>query len=29
LAVKELEEDQLSRYGVIDPVDSGKNYAGQ
>ena len=24
LAVKELEEDQLSRYGVIDPADSGK-----
>ncbi|MBC8257891.1 MAG: UTP--glucose-1-phosphate uridylyltransferase [SAR324 cluster bacterium] len=24
LAVKELEEDQLSRYGVIEPADSGK-----
>ena len=24
LAVKELEEDQLHRYGVIDPADSGK-----
>ena len=24
LAVKELEEDQLDRYGVIDPADSGK-----
>gem|GEM_PF-1171458 len=24
MAVKELEEDQLSRYGVIDPADSGK-----
>ena len=24
LAVKEMEEDQLARYGVIDPIDSGK-----